>query len=141
MATPPGAGELSSRQGAASSAAQPAPAHPPSLPCLFLPTPEFLHLVHSRMWLVGTEGLGWWLDWVVLEVSCNLNGSVILPRPAASPFLSLVLMQLQLKALSPLPAGLLEALQQKQWATCMQGTLDPSCTTPPAQPMPCTTTR
>uniref|UniRef100_A0A669PHQ6 Uncharacterized protein n=1 Tax=Phasianus colchicus TaxID=9054 RepID=A0A669PHQ6_PHACC len=56
-------------------------------------------------------------------------------RPAACPFQSLVLMQLLLKAHSPLPAGMLEALQQKQQAMCLQCTLDHHA--PRTLPSPC----
>ena len=33
--------------------------------------------VALRTWSVGTVGMGWWLDQVILEVFPNLNGSMI----------------------------------------------------------------
>ena len=33
--------------------------------------------VALRTWSVGTVGVGWWLDQVILEVFPNLNGSMI----------------------------------------------------------------
>ena len=34
--------------------------------------------VALRTWSVGTVGMGWWLDQVILVVFSNLNGSLIL---------------------------------------------------------------
>ena len=34
--------------------------------------------VALRTWSVGTVGMGWRLDWVILEVFSNLSGSLIL---------------------------------------------------------------
>jgi len=39
--------------------------------------------VALRTWSVGTVGMGWWLDQVILEVFSNLNDSMIAAR---SPF-------------------------------------------------------
>jgi len=33
--------------------------------------------VALRTWSVGMVGMGWWLDWVILEVFFICNGSVI----------------------------------------------------------------
>ena len=34
--------------------------------------------VALRTWSVGMVGVGWWLDFVILEIFSNLNDSVIL---------------------------------------------------------------
>ena len=33
-----------------------------------------------RTWLVGMVGMGWWLDWVMLEVFSNLNGPLCVSK-------------------------------------------------------------
>lgn len=39
---------------------------------------------------VGTARLGWWLDWVIVEVFCSLNDSVVYGNPKAGPGWGLV---------------------------------------------------
>ena len=37
--------------------------------------------VALRTWSVGMVGMGWWLDWVILEVLSNLSNCMILIHP------------------------------------------------------------
>jgi len=41
--------------------------------------PRTMEMWHWGTWLPW--GVGWWLDWMVLEVSSNLNDSMLLPLP------------------------------------------------------------
>jgi len=68
--------------------------------------------VALRTWSVGTVGMGWWLDQVILEVFSNLNDSVILSPHSGKaticggkhPWL-----------LSPSTAWLCHGIEQKTW--------------------------